>query len=329
MDRLRIGILGAAKIAAAAMVKPARTVSNVDVVAIAARDPERAQRYADKHGIERVLPSYADLIADPEIDAVYNPLPNGLHAEWTLAAIAAGKHVLCEKPFTANAAEARQVADAAAEGGVTVVEAFHYRYHPLAERMRTIAHGDHLGTVREIRTSMCFPLPKFSDIRYQYDLAGGAMMDAGCYALHCLRLLGTGEPEVVSAQALLQSPKIDRAMSADFRFPDGVRGHLETSMWSKRVLNLTAKVVGDRGTMHVFNFVAPQYYNLLSLTIDGHTRRERVRGGATYVLQLKRFAASVLRGEPSLTPAEDAVTTMGLIDDVYAAAGLPLRGAGS
>jgi predicted dehydrogenase len=125
MDRLRIGILGAAKIAAAAMVKPARTLSNVDVVAIAARDPERAQRYADKHGIERVLPSYADLIADPEIDAVYNPLPNGLHAEWTLAAIAAGKHVLCEKPFTANAAEARQVADAAAEGGVTVVEAFH------------------------------------------------------------------------------------------------------------------------------------------------------------------------------------------------------------
>jgi predicted dehydrogenase len=176
---------------------------------------------------------------------------------------------------------------------------------------------------------MCFPLPKFSDIRYQYEQAGGAMMDAGCYALHCLRLLGTGEPEVVSARALLRSPKIDRAMSADFRFPDGARGHLETSMWSKRVLNLSAKVVGDRGTMHVFNFVAPQYYNLLSLTIDGQTRRERVRGGTTYVLQLKGFAASVLRGEPSLTPAEDAVTTMRLIDDVYRAAGLPLRGTGS
>jgi predicted dehydrogenase len=329
VDRLRIGILGAAKIAAAAMVKPARNVADVDVVAIAARDPERAQRYADKNGIARVLPSYADLIADPEIDAIYNPLPNGLHAEWTLAAIAAGKHVLCEKPFTANAAEARQVADAAAKAGVTVVEAFHYRYHPLAERIRTIAHGTDLGTIREIRTSMCFPLPKFSDIRYQYELAGGAMMDAGCYALHCLRLLGTGDPEVVSARALLRSPKIDRAMSADFRFPDGVRGHLETSMWSKRVLNLSAKVVGDRGTMAVFNFVAPQYYNLLSVTIDGQTRRERVKGGATYVLQLKGFAASVLRGEPSLTPAEDAVTTMGLIDDVYAAAGLPVRGTGS
>ncbi len=326
VDRVRIGILGAAKIAAAAMVRPASKVPDVEVAAIAARDPERAHRYAGKHGIAKVHQSYADLVADPELDAVYNPLPNGLHAEWTLRAIAANKHVLCEKPFTANAAEARQVADAAAKAGVVVVEAFHYRYHPLAERMRSIAHGGQLGTLREIRTSMCFPLPKFSDIRYQYDLAGGAMMDAGCYALHCLRLLGTGDPEVVSARARLHSPTIDRAMSADFRFPDGVRGHLETSMWSKRVLNLSAKVVGDRGTMHVFNFVAPQYYNLLSLTIDGQTRRERVRGGATYALQLRGFADSVLRGAPSLTPAEDAVTTMRLIDDVYVSAGLPPRG---
>ena len=97
-------------------------------------------------------------------------------------------------------------------------------------------------------------------------------------------------------------------------------------MWSRRVLNMSAKVIGDRGTMHVFNFVAPQFYNLLSLTVDGQTRRERVRGEPTYNAQLRRFAASVLRGEPSLTPAEDAVTTMRLIDDVYAAAGLPLRG---
>jgi predicted dehydrogenase len=326
VDRVRIGILGAAKIAAAAMVRPARKVDEVEVAAIAARDPERARRYASKHGIATVHQSYEALIADPAIDAVYNPLPNGLHAEWTLRAIEAGKHVLCEKPFTANAAEARQVADAAARAGVVVTEAFHYRYHQLAERMRSIAHDGELGTIREIRTSMCFPLPKFSDIRYRYDLAGGAMMDAGCYTLHCLRLLGTGDPEVVSATALLRSPKVDRAMSAEFRFPGGALGHIETSMWSRRVLNMSAKVVGDLGTMHVFNFVAPQFYNLLSLTVDGHTHRERVRGEPTYNAQLRGFAASVLRGEPSLTPAEDAVTTMRIIDDVYTAAGLPLRG---
>jgi predicted dehydrogenase len=326
VEQVRIGILGAAKIAASAMVKPARAVDEAEVVAIAARDPQRAQSYATKHGIARVHPSYEALIADPEIDAIYNPLPNGLHAAWTLRAIEAGKHVLCEKPFTANAAEAREVADAAARAGVVVTEAFHYRYHPLAERMRAISHGDELGTIREIRTSMCFPLPKFSDIRYNYDLAGGAMMDAGCYALHCLRLLGTGEPEVVSAAALLRSPKVDRAMSAELRFPDGVRGFVETSMWSRKVLKMSAKVIGDRGSMNVFGFVAPQYYHRLTLKAGGKARHERVRGEATYTAQLRGFAASVLRGEPSLTPAEDAVTTMRIIDSIYTAAGLPLRG---
>jgi predicted dehydrogenase len=326
VNRVRIGILGAAKIASSALVKPGRVIDEVDVAAIAARDPARAAQYASKHHIARTHNSYDELIADPELDAIYNPLPNGLHAEWTLRAIAAGKHVLCEKPFTSNADEARAVADAAAAAGVVVTEAFHYRYHPLAERMRSIAHSGELGSIREIRTSMCFPLPKFSDIRYQYDLGGGAMMDAGCYALHCLRLLGPGEPEVVSASAKLHSPKIDRAMSAEFRFPEGARGLLECSMWSSKVLSLSARVTGDRGEMRVFNFVAPQSYHRLSLRVDGRKTHERVPGEATYTAQLRRFAAAVLRGEPNLTPAEDAVTTMRLIDEIYAAAGLPRRG---
>ncbi len=326
MAKVRIGILGAAKIGPSALVRPARDVAEVEVGAVAARDPARATEYARKHGIPRTHDSYEALIADPQIDAIYNPLPNGLHAEWTLKAIAAGKHVLCEKPFTSNAAEAQQVADAAAASGLVVMEAFHYRYHPLAERMRSIAHDGELGTIREIRTSMCFPLPKFGDIRYNYDLGGGAMMDCGCYALHCLRLLGPGEPEVVSAAAKLKTPTVDRAMSAEFRFSGGVRGRLECSMWSRRVLEMSATVTGDRGRMRVFNFVAPQYYNRLSLNIDGRKSHERVRGEATYTTQLRRFAAAVLRGEPTLTPAADAVTTMRLIDEVYAAAGLPPRG---
>ncbi len=329
MDRVRIGILGAAKIAPMALVKPGRLIDEVDVAAVAARDPARADKFARKHGIATTHRSYEELIADPELDAIYNPLPNGLHAEWTLRAIEAGKHVLCEKPFTANAEEARKVADAAAAAGVVVTEAFHYRYHPMAERMRSIAHSGELGTIREIHTAMCFPLPKFSDIRYNYDLGGGAMMDAGCYALHCLRLLGTGEPKVISASAKLRSPKIDRAMSAELRFEDGVRGRLDASMWSNRVLRMSAKVTGDRGKLHVFNFVAPQYYNRLTLNVDGKTAHERVRGEATYTIQLRRFAAAVLRGKPTLTPAEDAIVTMGLIDDIYTAAGLALRGAAS
>ena len=326
MEHLRIGLLGAARITNQALMKPAKGNTEVTVAAIAARDLGRAQAYASKHGIARVHATYDDLLADPDLDAIYNPLPNGLHAEWTLKALAAGKHVLCEKPFTSNAAEAREVAKAAADSGLVVMEAFHYRYHPLAERMRSIAHSGELGTVREVRTALCFPLPKFSDIRYDYDLGGGAMMDAGCYALTALRLLGPGEPEVVSATAKLRNPKIDRAMSADFRYATGATGHLDASMWSRRLLKISAEVVGDKGRLKVFNFVAPQYFNRLTLTVDGRTSHERVAGDPTYTCQLRAFVGAVLRGESFPTTPDDAVLTMALIDDIYRAAGMPLRG---
>ena len=136
VDRLRIGTLGAARITPAALLKPASRLPEVTVSAVAARDPDRARRFADKHRIRRVHPSYQALLDDPAIDAIYNPLPNSLHAAWTLRAIEAGKHVLCEKPFTANAVEAAEVAAAAKASGLVVMEAFHYRYHPLARRMR-------------------------------------------------------------------------------------------------------------------------------------------------------------------------------------------------
>ena len=326
MSELRIGLLGAARIAKNALMRPAAHVPEVTVGAIAARDPQRARAYATKHGIARVHASYDDLINDPDLDAIYNPLPNGLHAEWTLKALAAGKHVLCEKPFTSNAAEARVVAEAARASRLVVSEAFHYRYHPLAEKMRSIAHSGELGTIRSVSTALCFPLPRFNDIRYDYDLAGGAMMDAGCYALSCLRMLGPGEPTLVSATAKLQSPKVDRAMSADFRFDDGAVGHLDASMWSRTLLKISAHVVGDRAEMRVFNFVGPHYVNRLTVKADGAKRSERVAGEATYTHQLRAFAGAVLRDEPNLTPPEDAVLNMALIDEIYNAAGLPVRG---
>src|SRR5690349_16885342 len=196
MDTVRIGILGAARIAPAAAIKPAHNVPEATIAAVAARDRTRADAFASKHGIPRVHESYADLVADPDIDAIYNPLPNGLHAEWTIAALEAGKHVLCEKPFTANTKEAEAVAAVATRSGLVVMEAFHYRYHPLAERMRAIVESGELGVIRRVETALCFPLPKFSDIRYQYELAGGATMDVGSYTVHIARLLGGEEPEV-------------------------------------------------------------------------------------------------------------------------------------
>jgi predicted dehydrogenase len=344
VDRLRIGTLGAARITPAALLRPARQVPGVTVTAVAARDQQRARRFADKHRIRMVHPSYQALIEDPAVDAIYNALPNSLHAQWTLRAIEAGKHVLCEKPFTANAAEAAAVAAAAKASGLVVMEAFHYRYHPLARRMQEVVLGrvadaddpgeraaagtGEIGPLRYLEASLCFPLPRFSDIRYSYHLAGGATMDAGCYAINWLRMLGPGEPEVVAAGAKLQSPGVDRAMSASFRFPGGVLGRMTTSMWSAQLLRLDAKAVGDRGVMRVFNYASPRPYNRLTVTADGYTRRERVSGESSYTYQLRAFAAAVLHGEPVLTTAEDAVANMTVIDAVYQAAGLPVRGSG-
>ncbi|MGW4604910.1 Gfo/Idh/MocA family protein [Streptomyces sp. NPDC004532] len=160
-----------------------------------------------------------------------------MHAEWTLKALEAGKHVLCEKPFAANRAEAERVADAAdaafERSGLVVMEAFHYRHHSLAERMRAIVAGGELGKLRHVEAEVCFPLPRLSDIRYDYALAGGATMDAGCYAVHVARLLGNGDPAVISARMLTlrKDPRIDRAMSAELEFPDGVTGRVRASMW--------------------------------------------------------------------------------------------------
>ncbi len=340
MDRLRIGTLGAARITPAALIKPARQLPEVTVSAVAARDPDRARRFADKHRIRRVHPSYQALLDDPAIDAIYNPLPNSLHAAWTLRAIEAGKHVLCEKPFTANAVEAAEVAAAAKASGLVVMEAFHYRYHPLARRMQEVAVGPpagaggqsgvdgEIGPLRYLEASLCFPLPRFSDIRYSYELAGGATMDTGCSAINWLRLLGPGEPDVVAARAKLQSPRIDRAMSASFRFQGGVLGRMTASLWSGQLLRLDAKAVGDRGVMRVFNYISPQRYNRLTVTADGYTRHERVGGESSYTHQLRAFAAAVLHGDPVLTTPEDAVANMLTIDAVYQAADLPVRGTG-
>jgi len=308
-----------------ALVRPAREVAGVTVAAVAARDPKRAEAFAAKHKIPTVHSSYDDLLADPDLHAVYNPLPNALHAEWTLKALAAGKHVLCEKPFTSNENEARQVAAAADASGLVVMEAFHYRYHELAERIRTISHDGSLGDVTNVQTWMCFPLPKFSDIRYNYALGGGTTMDC-CYAVHALRLVGPGEPTVVAARPKLRGPDIDRAMDVDYAFPGGATGHSTTSMWSHRLFRFALKVTGTKGEMKVFNFIAPQFFNRLTVVIEGKKTSERVKGEATYTAQLRAFEAAVNDGGPVITSPDDAIVTMRLIDDIYRAAGMRLRG---
>jgi predicted dehydrogenase len=325
MEPVRIGILGAARIVPSALIKPAQQVAEAVVTGIAARDSARGQAFAHKHHIPQVFASYDELLADPTIDAVYIPLPNSLHERWTLRALAAGKHVLCEKPFASNAAEAERMAAAAQQSGLVVMEAFHYRYHPLATRMKEIVSSGELGTIQRLDASLCFPLLSRNDIRYNLSLAGGAMMDAGSYTVNVLRFLAGEEPEVVHATAKLASPGVDRRMDADLLFPNGVSGHLTASLFSSALLRISVRVTGERGTMSVFNFLAPQFYHRLTVRTSQGQRREHVEGEATYTSQLRAFVQAITLGTPIPTNPTEAIANMRVIDAVYRQAGLHPR----
>jgi len=325
-EPLRIGTLGAARITPAALVRPARAVAGAEVLAVAARDPARARKFAGRHGIPRVHSNYEALLGDPEIEAIYNPLPNALHCEWTLRALDAGKHVLCEKPLGSNQLEAGRMAEAATRTGLVVAEAFHWRYHPLAARMREILDSGELGAVRHVEAGMCIPLPFPGDIRYDLGLAGGALMDVGCYPVSIVRFLVGAEPEVVSARVKEIRPGVDRFAEAELGFPDGVSGRVRCALLSGRLLELRVRVACERGELRVFNPVAPQFFHRMRVKSPSGERRERVPGDATYTGQLRAFVRWVREGVPMPTDAAHGVANMRVIDAVYRAAGLEPRG---
>jgi predicted dehydrogenase len=322
---VRIGVLGAAAITPAALLAPAHAHPGSEVTAVAARDADRARAFATEHGIPRVLDSYDDLIDDPLIDAVYIPLPNSLHGVWTARAIAAGKHVLCEKPFTANAEEATAIAEVADASGLVVMEAFHWRYHPMAQRMIDIVQSGALGRIEHIETAVCFPLLKPGDIRYRLDLAGGALLDAGCYAINMARSVMGAEPEVIDGKATLTSQGVDRAFTGRVRFPGGATGRITCSLMSRRLLALHVDVRGDRGRLRAFNPLMPKLLGHLTIEAGGQRRTEEPTHTETYDHQLHAFIGAITHGRPFPSTAQDAVRNMTVIDDFYRAAGLQPR----
>jgi len=205
-------------------------------------------------------------------------------------------------------------------------EAFHWRTHPLAARMREIIESGELGELRRVEAALCIPFLLPGDIRYRFDLAGGATMDTGCYAISMVRHLAGSEPEVVSARSQRSSPDVDRAMRAELRFEGGVTGRITCSLFSARLLSFHAKVEGAKGRMSAFNPIAPHLYHRLSVKSGGGRRSERLSGDATYTHQLRAFVAHVRGGPPMLSHAWDAVANMRVIDAIYDRAGMKRRG---
>lgn len=327
---VRIGVLGAARITPGALLAPAAVVDGVEVAVVAARDPERAKAFAAEHGIPRVASTYQEVVEDSGIDAVYNPLPINLHAPWTIAALRAGKHVLCEKPFSLHAGEAEEMVAVADQTGRLVVEAFHWRFHPFAERMKALAGEGSIGRLQRVEALFHAPIPDRSDIRYQLALGGGALMDLGCYAVQWVRHVVGAEPTVVAATAVEPDglPGIDASMDAELRFATGVEAAVGCSM-DPPGGRVAAKLVaiGSEGTLEARNPLAPHMGNRLKVTrADGSETVESVDGATTYEYQLRAFKAAVEDGTPVPTGGADAVATMRALDAIYAAAGLPPRG---
>lgn len=325
---VRFGALGAARITPFSLFRQAPKVEGVELAAVAEEyQPYGATlAYAKKHGIPEVYRRFDALLADPTIDAVYLALPTSLHIDQALACIAAGKHLLCEKPLTCNAEQARRLDAAAARSGLVVAEAMHSLHHPLVVRLRSILAEGEIGDIERVEAGLSAYIPK-RDFRFVYALGGGAMLDMGCYPVAFLRsVLGT-EPSVTSARAELVAPNVDGTMDATLAFPNAPDVRLFVSMRSvRRPLEVNMRFVGTRGRIDLLNFVKPEVYHRLVIRNGSGRRVERVPGGSTYGTQLAAFVASIRDGAPVLTTTAEAVRTLTVIDAIYEKAGLPRRG---
>ncbi len=324
-EPLRIGTLGAAAITPGALIAPAAENDAVVVAAVAARDRGRAQAFADKHGIESVYDSYDDVINDDSLDAIYNPLPISHHLEYTIKALKAGRHVLCEKSFALNATEAEEMAAVGREMGLVLLEAFHYRYHPLFLSAIDVMASGRLGRLQHVEAQFVVGTPKADDIRMHYETGGGATMDMGCYPISWLRHITGQEPRVVGATATEGNPQVDMRLEVEYELADGATARTVGAM-GEPGFAADMTVTGSEGVMKVVNPLVPQHGNSLEVTVGGETTREEATKRPTYSFQLDAFVDAVRNGTPQPTDADDAVKQMKVIDAAYIAAGMKPRG---
>lgn len=324
---IKFGTLGTAKITPRALVYPCVDEPQAFISVLGARSRSRAEAFAYHHGIRTVVDDYASVVEHEKVNAVYVPLPITLHHEWAIKALRAGKHVLCEKSFAANANEAIEMAAAAEETGRVLMDAFHYRYHPIFSRAKEIYDSGVLGSVTEVTAAFHIPAaPDASDIRMLYEMGGGVTMDIGCYPISWVRHITGQEPLEVKATAVVGPPDVDLFLKAEMTFPGGINVRISGDMRATSSFQASLEVTGDRGSMKVNNPLVPQNGHSLELTLEGETTVETFSRRPTYAYQLDAFIDAVENGAGLLTGPEDAIKQMKVIDRCYEAAGLPLRG---
>ncbi len=324
---IKIGILGAARIASRAIIFPAHATEHV-LYAVASRDRVRGEAFAKQYGVEKVYDSYQAIIDDPQITAIYNPLPNNGHAPWNIKALQAGKHVLSEKPAASNAEEARLMQKVAEGQSKVYMEAFHYYYHPVMQRVLEIVKSGEIGELVSINTALYGTMPDKTDLRLQFDLAGGCLMDMGCYSVHSQRMVSLAlfgkEPEVVSAKARLHKPNVDEALEVTLKYANGATGIADSDFDTDR-FSAPMTIRGTKGTIETYSFVVPSWDDRVVVRVGSTERTENLGTISSYTYQLQAFADAIDFKKPIVTDAADSTANMEIIDQAYLAAGLDIR----
>jgi xylose dehydrogenase (NAD/NADP) len=306
------GVLGAARINQSVL-EGAALAEGASVVAIAARDRARAQAQADQFGIGTVYGSYDELLADPEVEAVYIPLPNSLHVEWSVRALEGGKHVLCEKPLARTEAEARRAFAAARAADRLLMEAFMWRHTPQTRKLGELLSEGAVGALRLVRATFGFKLERAGDVRLSRELQGGALMDVGCYCVSAVRL-AAGEPVHVRAEQVRGGDGVDVRLAATMRFAGDVLGVIDCALDAPVGHRLT--IVGEAGELVLED---PFHARKPGILHDG--RLIEVPFANPYALEFENFSAAI-RGEAEpLLGARDAVAQAAAIEALYRSAG--------
>jgi D-xylose 1-dehydrogenase (NADP+, D-xylono-1,5-lactone-forming) len=313
---LRWGILSTASIGAA-LVKAVALHEGSRVQAVASRRQDRAGEWAREHGIPRAFGSYDAMLESGEIDAVYNPLPNSMHREWTIKALEAGLPVLCEKPLTVNANEARDVAAVSKRVGLPVAEAFMYRFHPVYARILELIADGEFGRIVGIRSAFSFNLADHSGIPWSRELAGGALMDVGCYCVNLSRLVTGCEPTRVAA--VERRDTVDGTLVGFLDFPTGAIATFECSM--EREGREFAQIEGSGG---MIDLATPWFRGdekpAFTLRRNGHEETIATPSAYAYHLEVADFVEAVQSGRPPRWPVEDAIANMTVIDALFQSA---------
>jgi xylose dehydrogenase (NAD/NADP) len=319
---LRVGLLSTAAINEA-LLGGARDSDLVEIVGVGSRDRARAEAYARERGLERAYGSYEELLADPDLDAVYVALPNVLHVEWSIRALEAGKHVLSEKPLSRNPAEVERAFDAAERAGRVLMEGFMYRHHPQTKKLKQLVDEGAIGELRLVRAQFSFMLDRPNDVRWDPELGGGALLDLGCYCVSGTRLLA-GEPELVHAEQTLSASGADARFTATMRFPGGVLGHFDCGF--DLPLRTELEAVGSEGILFMPQPFVADDVDLELRRPDGVERLPRLSANR-YRLELENLSRAIRGEEEPLLRREESLAQARVLDALLcsAASGEPVR----